>query len=286
MLKKISLLQPLMITALLVTAAPVPAAEAPGIFAIRVPDAGPLMDAGAKYWNIAPAFQVTMMPQTITTPSNPHPAIKHLKVRAVHNGQWVSVQVEWEDPSLSNRIVVDQFGDQVAVEFPVVYNKDDIPSPMMGSPGKRVDIWQWRAAFQRDLDEGEPGIKDLYPNALVDVYPDEMLRVTDARPYMGAMGVDNMISHPKNSPVLEQMAEGFGTLTAVPGDQDADGRGVWKDGKWIVVFTHPLAPFSRNSSRFTPGGETIAAFAVWEGGSREVGARKAWANWVPFRLAK
>jgi len=147
-------------------------------------------------------------------------------------------------------------------------NKDDIPSPMMGSPGKRVDIWQWRAAFQRDLDEGEPGIKDLYPNAMVDVYPDEMLRVTDARPYMGAMGVDNMISHPKNSPVLEQMAEGFGTLTAVPGDQDADGRGVWKDGKWIVVFTHPLAPFSRNSSRFTPGGETIAAFAVWEGAQR------------------
>jgi len=286
MLIKTSVIQALIITAFIMIAAPASAAEDPGIFAIRVPDEGPLLDAGAKYWNIAPAFQVTMMPQTMTTPSNPNPAIKHLKVRAVHNGQWVSVQVEWEDPSLSNRIVVDQFGDQVAVEFPMFYKKDDLPSPMMGNPGKRVDIWQWRAAFQRDLDEGEPGIKDLYPNAMVDVYPDEMLRATDARPYMGAVGVDNMISHPKESPVLEQMAEGFGTLTTVPGDQDTDGRGAWKDGKWIVVFTHPLAPFSKNSAHFAPGRETVAGFAVWDGGNREVGARKAWASWIPFRLAK
>lgn len=286
MLKNITVLQSIILALIMMTAMPVPAAEEPGIFAIRVPEEGPLMDAGAQYWNISPAFQVTMMPQTITTPSNPNPSIKYLKVRAAHNGQWLSVLVEWEDPTLNDIIMLDQFGDQVAVEFPVQYNKDDIPSPMMGSPGKRVDIWQWRAAFQRDLDVGEPGIKDLYPNAMVDVYPDEMLRVTDARPYMGAIGVDNMISHPTASPVLEQMAEGFGTLTSVPGDQDADGRGVWKDGKWTVVFTHPLAPFSKNSSHFTPGRETVAAFAVWDGGNREVGARKAWASWIPFRLAK
>lgn len=270
----------------LTAAAPAQAEDTPGVFAIRVQQAGPLLDAGAQYWNLAPAFQVKMMPQSMTTPSNPKPAVAQLKVRAAHNGQWISVLVEWEDSTMSNRIVLDQFGDQVAVEFPMVFNKDDLPSPMMGSPGKRVDIWQWRAAFQRDLDEGEPGIRDLYPNTMVDVYPDEMLRVTDARPYMGAVGVDNMISHPTESPVLEQMAEGFGTLTTVPGDQDTDGRGVWKDGKWTVVFTHPMAPFSKNSSRFTPGGETVAAFAVWDGGNQEVGARKAWAGWIPFRLAK
>jgi hypothetical protein len=86
----------------------------------------------------------------------------------------------------------------------------------------------------------------------VDVYPDEVLRVTDARAYMGAVGVDNPISGPKNSPVLEQMAEGFGSLTVLP-QQRADGKGVW-------------------------------AFAVWDGGSKEVGSRKAWANWVQLKL--
>jgi len=34
----------------------------------------------------------------------------------------------------------------------------------------------------------------------------------------------------------------------------------------------------------SPGDETVAAFAVWEGGHREVGARKAWSDWVPLTL--
>ena len=261
-------------------------AAGPGIDAVRVPGAGPFMDPAAAFWDTVPAFRVQMLPQTVTTPANPKPAVNTLTVRAAHNGGWIAVRVEWEDPTPSQRIVIDQFGDQVAVEFPVAYKPDALPSPMMGNPGGRVDIWQWRAAFQRDLDQGEPGVRDLYPNTLVDVYPDEVLRVTDARAYTGALGVDNLVSHPRGSPVLEQTAEGFGTLTALPEDQDADGRGFWKDGKWYVVITHPMTSYSKNNARFAEGGETVAAFAVWEGGNREVGARKAWSSWVPFRLAK
>lgn len=257
-----------------------------GITAVRVPGTPPFMDPESAVWRAAAPFNVTMLPQVITTPSHPNPAIKSLTVRAAHNGKWVGVLVEWKDTTRSDRLVVDQFGDQVAVEFPVQYKPDEMPNPMMGSPGRRVDIWQWRAAFQRDIDAGEPKISDIYPYILVDVYPDEVLRATDARPYMGAVGVDNLISHPHGmSPVLEQSAEGFGTLTALPQDQDTDGRGVWKDGTWRVVFTHPLTPLSKNSARFAEGGATVIGFAVWDGGNREVGARKAWAGWVPFRLA-
>ncbi len=257
-----------------------------GITAVHVPGTPPFMDPESAVWQAAAPFHVTMLPQVIATPNHLNPAVKSLTVRAVHNGKWVGVLVEWKDGSKSDRLVVDEFGDQVAVEFPVHYKKDELPNPMMGSPGRRVDIWQWRAAFQRDLDEGEPKISDIYPNILVDVYPDEVLRATDARPYMGAVGVDNLISHPHGvSPVLEQSAEGFGTLTALPEDQDTDGRGIWKDGTWRVVFTHPLAPLSKNSAQFSEGGETVIGFAVWDGGNREVGARKAWAGWVPFTLA-
>jgi hypothetical protein len=261
------------------------AAEA-GIVAVRVPGTPPFMDPESAVWRVAAPTSVTLVPQVMTTPQNPNPAIKSLTVRAVHNGKWLGILVEWKDPTKNDRLVVDEFGDQVAVQFPVQYDKEALPSPMMGSPGRRVDIWQWRAAFQRDLDEGEPKISDIYPNILVDVYPDEVLRATDARPYMGAVGVDNLISHRGGrSPVLEQSAEGFGTLTALPGDQDTDGRGVWRDGAWHVVFTHPLTPLSRNSTHFAEGGESVAAFAVWDGGSREVGPRKAWAGWIPFRMA-
>ncbi len=253
--------------------------------AIRVKQSGPLVDPDAAFWKGAKAIQVTMIPQIVTTPMNLNAAIKSLNVKAAHNGQWVAILLEWMDPTKSDRIVLDEFGDQVAVELPVQHKKDSPPSPMMGNPGGRVNIWQWRAAFQHDIEKGEPQVRDLYPNTLVDVYPDQVLRAIDARPYMGALGVDNPISRPKHSPVLDQMAEGWGTMTVQP-EQNADGKGVWKDGLWRVVITHPLVAMTENQPRLQPGGETLVAFAVWDGGSREVGSRKAWSAWVSFMLAK
>ena len=41
-----------------------------------------------------------------------------------------------------------------------------------------------------------------------------------------------------------------------------------------------------NAPPLTPGTRTVAAFAVWEGGHGEVGARKAWASWVPLWIAR
>lgn len=79
------------------------------------------------------------------------------------------------------------------------------------------------------------------------------------------------------------MAEGFGTLTVKP-EQQSDGHGTWANGRWRVVVTHPMASGDPNDPILAPGNETLAAFAVWEGGAREVGARKAWSNWVPMKL--
>jgi hypothetical protein len=45
-----------------------------------------------------------------------------------------------------------------------------------------------------------------------------------------------------------------------------------------------MAPGDPNDPTLAPGSETLAAFAVWEGGAHEVGARKAWSNWVPLKL--
>lgn len=267
----------------LLHAAPAAAQDA-ALRAVRIADSsGPLLDLEGAYWRDAPATTVAMEAQVYATPQNPSPAVTELSVKVAHNGQWMAFLIEWSDPTKSDRILVDQFGDQVAVEIPVKYDGSYEPNPMMGDPQGRVHIMQWRAAFQRDLDEGEPQVRDLYPNAQVDVYPDQVLRATDARPYMGAVGLDNPISHPKLSPVLDQMAEGWGTMTVEP-DQDSDGRGVWQDGRWRVVITHPLASGSEGDPSLSAGADTLAAFAVWEGGHGEVGARKAWSFWVPLKL--
>jgi hypothetical protein len=256
----------------------------PAITAVRLPGAGPLADAQAPYWKQARPVKVAMQPQVMALPNKPDPAVKELAVRAVHNAGWIAFLVEWKDPTLSDKIVLDNFGDQVAVQLPVNV-KGSPPAPMMGNPGGRVNIMQWRAAFQHDLDRGAPTVRDLYPNAWADVYPDEVLGAADARPYTGALGLENPISRGVASPVLDQMAEGWGSMTVKP-DQRALGMGVWRDGLWRVAITRPMVSDDLNAPQLTPGVRTVAAFAVWEGGHGEVGARKAWASWVPLWIAR
>lgn len=268
-------------------AAPAAAAESSALRAARVTgSSGAMADPDAAYWKNARAAKIPMQPQIVAAPHAPAPAVAELSVKAAHNSQWIAFLIEWADPTKSDRIVVDRFGDQVAVELPVKYEKDSPPSVMMGIPDGRVTIMQWRAAFQRDLDEGELSIKDLYPFTHVDVYPDEVLRASDARAYMGSVGVDNPISHPKRAPVLDQMAEGWGTLTVKP-EQNASGKGVWRNGRWRVVITRPLATDNNEyDPKLAPGDQTVAAFAVWDGGNAEVGGRKAWSEWVTLMIAK
>jgi DMSO reductase family type II enzyme heme b subunit len=255
------------------------ASGANGINAVAVDQAGPLKDPEAAHWADAPATQVAMYPQVVTRPHHPEISVTELTVRAVHNGRWIGVLIEWQDPNPENILRSDSFGDQVAVQFPV----QSPASPMMGNPGGLVNILQWRAAFQRDLSEGQAGIRDLYPYALVDVYPDEVLNLTDARAYTGGLGVDNPVSRPFDSPVLDQVAEGWGTLTVKP-VQQADGWGVWKDGTWRVAITRPMTRQNPGDPELKPGTESMAAFAVWNGTRGEVGARKAWSNWVPLTI--
>lgn len=257
---------------------------ADGLIAGRVnePNAQ-LLNLQAAFWQKAASVEVAMLPQAVATPHNVKPAIAAMQVRMVHNGDRIATWISWKDPTQSERIVVDNFGDQVAVEWPISNDPKSPASPMMGNVGGRVTILQWRAAFQRDLEQGEPKLRDLYPNAHTDIYPDEVLRVSDTRPYMGAMGLDNPISHPVRTPVLDQMAEGWGSMTVKP-EQHADGKGLWKDGQWQVVITYPLSGGGVNDPSLAPGATSTVAFAVWEGGSREVGSRKAWSNWVPVKL--
>ena len=259
------------------------AAQAP-LVAARVPGAGPILEPGAPIWKDARPVTVAMLPQTVTLPHQPDAAVKALTVRAVHNGGWVAFLVQWKDATKSDRVILDNFGDQVAIQLPVDI-KATPPSPMMGNPGGRVNIMQWRAAFQKDIEDGHaPTIRDLYPYSWTDYYPDEVLGATDARPYAGALGIENPISRGTATPVLDQMAEGWGSMTVKP-DQHALGKGVWKDGRWSVVITRPMVSDDVNAPRLLPGDRAVVAFAVWEGGHREVGARKAWSPWTPLVIA-
>jgi complex iron-sulfur molybdoenzyme family reductase subunit gamma len=82
-------------------------------------------------------------------------------------------------------------------------------------------------------------------------------------------------------------AEGFGTLTA----QAADGvkaRGVWKAGKWFVVFTRALAAAGEHHVAFVPArlGLVPVAFATWNGEAAERNGLKRLSAWQVLRFEK
>jgi len=259
--------------------------SAPALTALRQSGTGPILSLEPDAWKDAAPMAVAMLPQAMATPMNLTPAVQEMTIRAAHNGEWLGLLITWQDSTRSDRVGLDHFGDQVAAQFPTGVPGSGAPSPTMGNAGGRVNILQWRAALQRDLEHGPPTIADLYPNASVDYYPDRVLPAHSARPYSGAVGLNNPVSRAARSPVLDQIAEGFGSLTA-KAKGAADGRGGWADGQWTVVLTLPLTGDSAEAPRLSPGQKTVVAFAVWEGGKGEVGSRKAWSNWTPLVLGE
>jgi hypothetical protein len=267
-----------------VVALGVPPADEDGITATRVAAGSMLRDAAASVWKTVPAVDVALLPQTVIAPTNPSPSVSTLRVQMAHDGEVLAVRLAWADASADVTTRSDEFGDQVAVQFPVRHDPDDLPNPMMGHAGAPVRILQWRSVLQHELMHGAPTLHDLYPNAVVDLSPDRILAGEVAAPYAGGRAAGNPVSRPRLlSPVVAHVAEGFGTLTAAH-DQPADGRGTWEDGRWTVVITVAFDPREELPHRMRPGLDTMAAFAVWDGGNREVGGRKAWSSWMPLRI--
>ena len=163
----------------------------------------------------------------------------------------------------------------------------DAPAPQMGEAGRTVEITYWRASWQAVCDGRGDSIRDIYPNAAVDHYPFEAASLAKGSPaqqamerrYAPARAVGNTMAGPREKPVQDLIAEGPGTLTpAAPGDSNGRGRRIG-DG-WAVVISRKLP------AGLTPGGRTQVAFAVWEGGHQEVGARKMRTGWVPLSLER
>jgi complex iron-sulfur molybdoenzyme family reductase subunit gamma len=82
-------------------------------------------------------------------------------------------------------------------------------------------------------------------------------------------------------------AAGFGTLTAQVPD-GVKARGIWKDGKWHVVFTRPLAAAGEQRVTLAPAklGLVPVAFATWNGEAAERNGLKRLSAWQVLRFEK
>ncbi|MCC7476128.1 MAG: c-type cytochrome [Pirellulales bacterium] len=245
----------------------------------------------AEAWSQAKAVQVR------TTPLWWRPgAAAEVTVQAVHDGQTLAVRLSWADATGDEHALrSESFEDAVAMEL---YQGEAEPFLGMGSMASPVDVWFWDA----DRQHGEIAAEKINPNAVADVYPFSEKGVAGtelSRP--GARMADQPdISLPARATgnQIVPRSEGSGgsslqvggprTVTfRIPKSQLVVAQGEWKDGRWTVVMTRPLAvPSAEEGLSLEPGGRASVALAVWDGAHADRDGQKSITIWQDLELER
>jgi len=130
-------------------------ANAADIKAVKVSGAIPI-SADDPFWSerYGPTalkhVVIDMDPQMITNPMWPNPAVKYVFVKAATNGKEIAVHLEYGDATRNDIMVTSQqYKDQAAIMFPVNQSGEEPPFTM-GGDGERVNIWQWKATWNKE----------------------------------------------------------------------------------------------------------------------------------------
>ena len=243
----------------------------------------------------AASYKVNLQIQDRAFP-NGGGSVQEVEVSGIHNGKDIFFGIKWNDTTKNDRAIKhEQFRDAVGLMFPlgIVKISPETPfSPRMGDRGKSVNIWHWKADWERDLhaDGGYEHMEDQYPNMWHDFDSDPHpciynKQVHDAADLMsGGLAAGSLLSLPRGRAVEDLNAVGFGTLTAQT-QQDVNGTGNWLNGQWDVVVYRPLVTDDENDVQFAPGGSTFFNMAVWNGedGDRN-GLKSVSIRWRPITL--
>lgn len=237
----------------------------------------PIGDPTSTLWDQAPDAEVPLSGQNIAAPFNIDSTIDTIRTRSLHNGSWIAFRMEWDDSSKDLGGGSTDFKDSVALQFPVHGGE---PFVCMGFVDSEVNILHWRADFQRNIEEGELSINDIFPNADVNIYP-----MADDPGFTSARRVGNpLAAATKPSAVEDLTATGFGSLESQ--DQvDVTGWGNWDGDKWSVVIARPLVTSDPLDTQFEAGQEAPVALAVWNGENEERNGKKSVSAWVNVELA-
>lgn len=245
----------------------------------------PTDDPDAEAWQKARVTSVELGPQVTTVPMKERRGLPAVDVSALYDAKTIAFRLAWPcDDREDLAIEVEQFRDACAVLL--APDSQDPALRLMGSATTPVTLLHWKADWQRDVDHGYQDPRVVYPNASFDYYPpmkagtgDDVQMVDyeklDATMWAPGMHVGNPLSQPrKTTPVEKLTARGFGTA-ATAAEQNATGRGVYRDGSWRVVLAKPRAPIGDAEFVMRPGHDYGLAIAVWIGSQQDRGARKS-----------
>jgi hypothetical protein len=250
----------------------------------------PVDDPLAPEWDEATAVTLNMERQDQTMPVLDVVTVPEITVRALTDGLRIAWCLSWPDDEADFFLDTDLFCDAVAIQFPLKPNA----AYTMGAIDFPVQIIQWKAIWQKDIDEHFQDVQDLHPNYWADLYwfadgefpypvPDAFSR-TESHDWFVAYRAGNPMADIYRSVAAQEMiSEGYGTLTHQP-DSALIARGVWQDGRWHVVFARPMQTNDPADYQFTPGGRNTVAFAIWQGGDENVGGKHQQTQWVVFEV--
>src|SRR4051812_37670426 len=193
-------------------------------------------DPQASLWDNAKELEVPLSAQQMQQPGGG--TTRQVYVRAMEDGQTFAIRVSWDDDT-KNDTVGNLPSDAAAVQLPI--DPVHIPYQCMGQTNSRVNIWQWKAALERQgveneaLDVDMAGVRNLTSN-----------------------GICKAVDTPGIEPRVKS----------------------YHDGKqWHVVFWRALSGGDLGTAPLTRGTNSSAAFAVWNGERGETKGMKAVSTW-------
>lgn len=204
--------------------------------------------------------------------------IPAVAVKAVHDGSKIAVLLQWRDITQNMAPIRPQdFQDAAAIQFSMNHST---PFIGMGDPFNPVNIWHWKAGWQKDADGRRRDVDTQFPSMHVDMYP-------ESKPlFRTAEAAGNVVSVPEHVSAIEDAnARGFGTLKPQPIErQNVKGQGVWRDGFWSVIFIRDLKSGEKEDVVLKAGDSVPVAFAIWNGENRDRNGRKVISNWYHLQI--
>ncbi|MCR4300071.1 MAG: c-type cytochrome [Sulfuricaulis sp.] len=239
----------------------------------------PPLDSDDPVWKQSPATVVPLRPLWARDTW-----VDSVKVQTVIGPKMAAFRFEWRDIRGNDEVIRPRdFRDGIAMQYIPQGKPSDyvgIPFIGMGDDKDVVTIWHWKADWEADMKKGFRDVVQKYG-----VTMDRMTSPADHtsdRIYLAGLAAANPLSTRQHSTPVEVLAaKGFGTLTSLSAtDQTVEGRGVWRNGVWVVVMRQTLdsAPALRQR-KILP-----VAIAAWDGDAGDRNGQKSVSQWMELTI--
>lgn len=229
-------------------------------------------------WRTAPATPIVVSPLWWREYAEPD-----LKVQALHDGQTLAIRLSWNDVTRSESTRrPEDFEDMGAVQL---FKGQPEPFLGMGAESGKIDIWLWRAGWQRTLAAADNQLDD-YPFD-TPFYRDLFKAKGKTTPdQLTARAAGNQLANADRGHGGSSLtAKGFGSTTfRLPASQRVTAKATWRDGRWNLVLQRPLQVKSEDGLPLAAGERCSVAFAVWDGAAQDRNGQKLISIWHDLQV--